>query len=178
MTPAFLKQDQAPAGRKTHGRFGKYNYEFRRLQKITENTNLLLGLQGQLASKNMMSAEKFSLGGSNGVRAYPTGEALGDTGYVFTGELRYNVPGFKIATGDVTVTGFWDQGWVRLNQDQLATDFANQRRLSGYGIAASFGKDTDFLVRATAAWRNENERPTSDTSSRIPRVWVQGIKWF
>ena len=177
-TPSAFVVDQAATGRKTHGRFAKHNYEFRRLQKITDNANLLLAVQGQLGSKDLMSAEKFSLGGSNGVRAYPTGEALGDTGYVFQGEFRYNVPGFKIATGDVTVTGFWDQGWVRLNQDQLATDFANQRRLSGYGISASVGKDTDFLVRATAAWRNENERPNADTSTRIPRIWVQGIKWF
>ena len=177
-TPSVRAVDQAATGRKTHGRFGKYNYEFRRLQKLTDNASLLLGIQGQIGSKNLMSAEKFSLGGMNGIRAYPAGEALGDTGYVFQAEYRYILPGFKVGTGDVTVTGFWDQGWVRLNQDQLPTDFANQKRLSGYGIAASIGKDTDFLIRATAAWRNENERPTSDTASRIPRVWVHGIKWF
>ncbi len=178
LTPGTLVVDQAATGRKTHGRFAKHNYEFRRLQKITDNASLLLAIQGQVASKNMMSAEKFSLGGPSGIRAYPTGEALGDTGALFQGEIRYIVPGFKLGGGDVTLTGFWDQGWVRINQDQLPTDSANERRLSGYGIGASVGKDTDFLIRATAAWRNENELPTSDTARRIPRVWVQGIKWF
>ena len=48
-----------------------------------------------------MSAERFSLGGPTGVRAYPVGEALGDTGYVFQAEYRYLIPGFKIAGGDV-----------------------------------------------------------------------------
>ncbi len=180
---AVLVVDQSATGTKSTGRFEKKNFEFRRLQKITDNSNLLLGLQGQMASKNLMSAEKFSLGGANGVRAYPTGEALGDTGWIFQAEYRYIVPGFKIGTGDVSLSAFYDQGWVRINENALpatgnpAND-NNNRNLSGYGIGASLGKDSDFVVRMSAAWRNENERPQSDTSPRVPRVWVQAIKWF
>lgn len=166
------------------GRFAKHNYEFRRLQKITDNATLLLAISGQMASKNLTSAEKFSLGGASGVRAYPSGEALGDTGYVFQGELRYLIPGLKLAGGDVTVSGFYDQGWVRVQQDfippagGLTAASANNRSLSGYGLGGSVGKDSDFILRASVAFRNENEAPQSDTASRIPRVWVQGIKWF
>lgn len=172
--------DQAAAGFNTQGRFSKTQYDFRRLQRITANSTLLLSVTGQFASKNLASAEKFSLGGPNSVRAYPVGEGLGDTGYIFQGEFRYMVPGFKVAGGDVTVSGFWDQGWVRINENNPATNaaVANNRRLSGYGIGASVGKEGDFVVRASAAWRNENEAPTADTASRIPRVWVQAIKWF
>ena len=164
------------------GRFAKHNYEFRRLQKITDNASLLLALSGQMASKNLSSAEKFSLGGGTGVRAYPTGEALGDSGWVFQGEVRYIIPGFKIGTGDVTLSGFWDQGRVEVQENYIAPGAGqppgNNKRLSGYGVGASVGKDGDFSVRASVAFRNENEAPTSDTASRIPRVWVQGIKWF
>lgn len=166
------------------GRFAKTNYEFRRLQKITDNTTLLLAIAGQVASKNLTSAEKFSLGGAAGVRAYPAGEALGDTGYVFQGEVRYIVPGLKMAGGDVTVSGFYDQGWVRIQKDfippagGLTAASANSRHLSGYGVGGSVGKDLDFILRASVAWRNENEVPQSDTATRIPRVWVQGVKWF
>src|SRR5204862_3264323 len=130
------------------------NFEFRRLQKITDNTSLLLSLNGQMASKNMASAEKFSLGGAGGVRAYPTGEGLGDTGWIFTAEGRYLVPGWKVAGGDVTLSGFWDQGWVRINENNPASNAAvqNNRRLSGYGVGASLGKDGDFVLRASAAW--------------------------
>ena len=168
----------------TVGRFAKHNYEFRRLQKITDNTTLLLALSGQVGSKNLTSAERFSLGGASGVRSYPAGEALGDTGYVFQGELRYIVPGLKLAGGDVTLSGFYDQGWVRIQKDfvppatGLTAASANNRNLSGYGVGATVGKDSDFILRASVAWRNENEVPQSDTASRIPRVWVQGIKWF
>lgn len=164
------------------GRFAKHNFEFRRLQKITDNSSLLLAISGQMASKNLSSAEKFSLGGASGVRSYPAGEALGDTGWVFQGEYRYIIPGFKLGTGDVTLSGFWDQGWVQIQENYIPPASGqppgNIRRLSGYGVGAAVGKDGDFTVRASFAWRNETEVPNSDTASRIPRVWVQGIKWF
>ena len=180
----ILIGDQAASGGKTAGRFTKHNFEFRRLQKITDNASLLLSVSGQLASKNLTSAEKFSLGGASGVRAYPSGEALGDRGYVFQGELRYLVPGFKIAGADVTVSGFYDEGSVRIQENfivpaaGITAANANNRRLNGYGLGGSVGKDSDFVVRASLAWRLERELPVSDTSTRIPRVWVQGIKWF
>jgi hemolysin activation/secretion protein len=166
------------------GRFAKHNYEFRRLQKITDNMTLLLAISGQIASKNLTSAEKFSLGGASGVRAYPAGEALGDTGYVFQGEVRYIVPGLKVGNGDVTVSGFYDQGWVRIQKDfippaaGLTAASANNRHLSGYGVGGSLGRDSDFILRASVALRNEREAPQSDTAARVPRVWVQGVKWF
>jgi hemolysin activation/secretion protein len=186
ITPAvILAQDQAAAGPKTNGRFSKFNFEFRRLQKITDNATLLLALSGQTASKNLSSAEKFSLGGAAGVRAYPVGEAQGDSGYVFQGELRYIIPGLKIHTGDVTVSGFYDQGAVHLCKDYVAAACAspvslnqNKKYLSGYGVGGSVGKDSDFVLRASIAWRNENEVPQSDTAPRVPRIWVQGTKWF
>jgi hemolysin activation/secretion protein len=175
--------DKSSAGLHTAGRFAKNNYEYRRLQKISDNSNLLLAFQGQKASKNLMSAERFSLGGPSGVRSYPTGEALGDTGYIFQAEYRYILPGVKVASGDVSLTAFYDQGWVQINENAPAPTGTpgidnNNRALSGYGVGASLGKDSDFVLRATAAWRLENEVAQSDPAKRVPRMWVQGIKWF
>jgi hemolysin activation/secretion protein len=183
-----INGDTAPALR-TDGHFHKKNFEFRRLQKITDNTTLLLALSGQMGSKNLTSAEKFSLGGPQGVRAYPVGEGVGDTGWLFQGELRYILPGVKVGPGDITLVGFWDQGWVRLCENFVAANCvipipgnpnnnANNRNLSGYGIGASVGRDAEFIFRIHAAWRSDNEAPQSDTTHRIPRVWAQAIKWF
>jgi len=175
---------------RTAGKFNKQNYEYRRLQKINDDSNLLLWFRGQLASKNLMSAEKFALGGPDGVRAYPTGEALGDEGWIFTAEYRYTIPGFKLWDGDVSVLGFWDQGHVQQFENfpanggpsctgaNLPRCSQNYRNISGYGLGASAGRDNDYVLRLSAAWRNEDDTPQSDPTKRIPRVWVQGIKWF
>jgi hemolysin activation/secretion protein len=174
---------------RTAGRFHKKNYEFRRLQKINEDSNLLLSFRGQRASKNLMSAEKFSLGGPEGVRSYPTGEALGDQGWIFTAEYRYILPGIKIFEGDVTLSGFWDQGHIE-EFENFKTSVScaggasvprctqNERNLSGFGFGASAGRDSDYVLRLTASWRNEDDTPQSDPAKRIPRIWAQGIKWF
>jgi len=171
------------SGLNSAGRFEKQNYEYRRLQKITDNSNFLFSLQGQIASKNLMSAEQFSLGGPTGVRAYPVGEALGDQGYVIQADYRYIVPGFKLANGDVTLSAFWDQGYARIHVNPLAPtgnvlNDQNIRHISGYGIGASLGRESVYDLRVYAAWRNENEIPQSDAALRIPQLWFQGIKWF
>lgn len=174
--------DQAAGGRKTLGPFAKFNYEFRRLQRVDDNTSILLSLVGQRASKNLASAERFSLGGANGVRAYPVGEAAGDEGYVLTAEYRYIMPGLKVKGADVTLMGFYDQGHVRVEKDFVTGDQqrngVNAINLAGAGVGLSLGKDGDFLLRATAAWRTESERPIADGTKRIPRVWLQAIRWF
>ena len=174
-----LTADQnATTGLKTDGGFSKTNADYRRLQRISNDTNLLFSFSSQAASKNLASAEKFSLGGPNGVRAYPVGEATADSGYLVSAELRYIVPKFKVMKGDATVSAFYDAGSVKTDEHPLATNTANLRNLSGYGLGLSLGKEGDFLVKTSAAWRAEKEPPLSDGAKRIPRVWVQAIKWF
>ena len=176
-----LTNDQGVAGLKTAGRFSKFNYEFRRLQRINDQTNLLLALTGQEASKNLASAEKFSLGGPSGVRAYPTGEASGDSGFVVTAELRYIVPEFKLLGGDLTIAGFVDYGEIRTDKTPLAASAAtNARSIAGYGIGLTLGKAGDFLIRSSLSVpTNRDNLPLSDPArSGQPRFWLQGVKWF
>src|SRR5439155_6910687 len=133
--PSVLTLDIGPTGHNTFGGFTKYNVDMRRLQRITDNASLLLSLSGQRATRNLASAEKFSLGGPNGVRAFPVGEATADVGMIATAEARYIIPGFKILNGDLTLTGFYDHGWARINEHPLPTDTENNRSLGGYGFA-------------------------------------------
>lgn len=178
--PSVAAADQAAAtGARTLGKFSKGNFDVRRLQLITENINLLVALSGQLASRNLASAEKISLGGATGVRAYPSGQAIGDQGFLFSTELRYNVPKFQLWSGDVTVMGFYDAGRVKVSMSPLATSTTpNFVGLSALGVGMSVGKDNDFLLKTTLAWRGENDVPDADSARREPRVWVQAIKWF
>lgn len=172
--------------RNTQGNFYKWNFDLRRQQRLTDDASVLFSASGQIASKNLASAEKISLGGPNGVRAYPVGEATGDTGYVTQTELRYIVPGTKILGGDLTVFGFFDYGYAKINQvpardpaTNAITDTENIRSFSGSGLGTSLGKEGDFLLRISASWAyTYDEQPQSDTARRVPRVWMQAIKWF
>jgi hemolysin activation/secretion protein len=160
------------------GDFAKFNIDGRRLQRVNDNMNFLLSFSAQRAMKNLASAEKFSLGGPNAVRAYPVGEATGDDGLVVTGELRYIPPGAKVFGGDFILSGFIDYGIAKLNHEPLASDTENHRELSGYGVGLSLGRDGNFVLRSSIAWRITRTDPQSDTAERWPRVWVQGVKWF
>lgn len=175
---SVLALDVGPTGHNTYGRFAKYNVDARRLQRITDSASLLLAISGQRATKNLASAEKFSLGGPNGVRAYPVGEATADIGLIATAEGRYIVPNYKIFGGDLTLLAFYDHGWARINETALASDTENHRAIGGYGFGASAGQDGNFIVRASAAWATSGGKPQSDPATRVPRVWVQAVKWF
>jgi hypothetical protein len=75
--------------------------------------------------------------------------------------------------------GFYDAGRVKVNSSPLASSTtANFVGLSALGVGLSVGKDNDFLLKTTVAWRGENDTPDADTARRDPRVWFQAIKWF
>lgn len=179
IAPTSVAQaDVSVTGLNTVGTFRKWNYDFKRLNRLTENASILLSLTGQQASKNLASAEKMSLGGPNAVRAYPVGEATGDSGNLITGELRYLVPGFKVLEGDVNVVAFYDWGQVYINEKPRDTDTQNKRSISGYGVGGSLGREGEFIFRANASWQADHEPAQADTAKRDPRIWIQAVKWF
>jgi hemolysin activation/secretion protein len=177
-TEQFIADQDPTTGAKTAGTFRKWNYDFKRLNRLTDNASVLIALSGQQASKNLASAERMSLGGPNGVRAYPVGEASGDSGKLIQGELRYIWPGLKVLDGDVTVSAHYDWGQVDVAEKPLPTETKNKRSISGYGVGLSLGREGEFIIRASTSWRAEHEGPTSDPESRDPRTWVQAVKWF
>ena len=175
---SLAQQDQSDTGLHTLGTFQKWNFDYKRLNRVTDRVSVLLAFVGQHASKNLSSAEKMSLGGPNGVRAYPVGEATGDSGAQVTGEVRYIIPGIRLLDADITVTGFYDWGQIKLNENPRATDSPNMRSISGAGFGVSLGKEGDFVFRGSASWITDGETPQADTAHRVPRVWVQAVKWF
>ena len=54
-----------------------------------KQTNLLLSFNGQLASKNLNTAEQLYLGGPYGVRAYPVSQGGGSQGAVISAEVNH-----------------------------------------------------------------------------------------
>ena len=120
------------------GQYYKLTGQLNRLQPFSSAWSGALNLRGQAnTGRNLESSERFVLGGTDGVRAYPSGEAVGDTGWLANLELRYAVaaaPGLAFAT-------FVDVGGVKRyskNADLLRGTASNYYHLSGWGVGVRY----------------------------------------
>lgn len=158
------------AGLRTQGSYLKLGYQYARLQPLGDRLSLYGQLSGQWAGKNLDSAEKFSLGGPYGVRAYPQGEAPADDAWLLNLEVRYRL------AADWQLAVFADGGEGRLSHRPLPTDGRNTRTLSGAGLGLVWSRPGSFGVSGFLAWKTAAD-PSSDVD-RSPRVWIQGVKYF
>ncbi|WP_346355367.1 ShlB/FhaC/HecB family hemolysin secretion/activation protein [Azotosporobacter soli] len=156
---------------KTAGSYSKAIISLLRQKYINERLSYNFSFTGQLASKNLDSVEKLFLGGATGVRAYPQGEAGGDSGYLVTGELRWNMP-----TPNFQLAAFIDSGQVTLNKAPLNND-ANTRALTGGGLGVVFSRNNDYSIRADYAWKISSDKAVSD-HDKNGRFWLRAIKYF
>lgn len=162
------------SGPRAAGQFGKLSYALRRLHGFSSANSLLLSVNGQIASKNLDSSQKMSLGGAYGVRAYPQGEGFGDQGYVATAEFSRKFP--------VSLPGIWqgsvfiDRGTITLNKEPW-TSGDNSRTLTGGGVGFSIALPGNWSFRSSIAWRIGSELPKNDVD-RSPRGWMQMAKAF
>lgn len=183
---ADLQADQATA--RTQGVYDKHNFSLARLQKLTDNFSFYAAGNGQLAGSNLTSAEKFILGGPAGVRAYPVGEANGDSGWVANFELRYDVP-YQTNIGKLQLVSFFDTGHITLHEKRWNGDVSsisgrNEYSLSGSGIGINFNHDNRFAIHG--AWAHSiGDNPgrsaagkDSDGKQDDNRFWLQTIVYF
>jgi len=149
------------------GRFSKLRYSLSRQQVITDSVSFYAALSGQDANnKNLGSSEKFYLGGSGGVRAYPTSEGGGSSGNLLNLELRGRLPkGFVL-------TGFYDHGGIR------NYDGSKSYSLKGAGATLAWQAEFGLSLKATWAQRignNPNSTVTGndqDGSLHKNRYWL------
>ena len=148
---------------KTEGYFTKLNLDVARMQYITTNLNAFLKASFQRANKNLDSSESFGLGGSDGVRAFPSGEGYGDEGWNTKVELRYNINYFSPYV-------FYDVGHVRTNAIAY-DDSDNYRTIAGAGVGTKF-QFKSLSIDTSLAWATSGGRATSDAKKNRPRWWL------
>ncbi len=133
---------------RTDGHYDKLAIDFTRLQSVSGPFALYAGLQGQWASKNLDISEKLGLGGSEGVRAYPEGEAYVDEGYVLNLEGRLALQRLSAAAhGQVLLVGFVDTGTGRTNRSTWDIG-PNDRTLTGGGGGLNYFAGSRFALKA------------------------------
>ena len=174
-TPAALAADAASA--RTDGGWGKLWFNVSRAQRLNDVWSLYASVTGQLASQNLDSSEQFILGGMDGVRAYPQGEAYGDEGVLADMEVRLLLQGLSSnVRGQVHLLGFVDAGHVTISKDPCFPG-SNSRNLNGAGVGVLWDDPGDFAVRTYYAFKVGNEDAVS-APDRSGRFWIQAIKYF
>jgi hemolysin activation/secretion protein len=153
--------------------FTRWNLDMSRLQSINPRWTVMGRVIGQRANTNLDSSEGLSLGGAQGVRAYPNGEGSGDEGWLIQLEARASL-------GVFSPYGFYDHGKVQvdakpeLNPGPRAPDV--ERSGLGLGVRFAFA---GWSLDTAVAWRATSDKPTSDTRQESkPRVWAQARYGF
>jgi hemolysin activation/secretion protein len=162
---------------RTAGSFDKLTLTCRRQQYLSPRLSIDWRFTGQTASKNLDSAEKLTLGGADGVRAYPQGEASGDQGYLLTGEFRWLLPQASKSGNAVYLANFYDYGEVEINQEQWGgSGDGNRRSLSDAGLGLIWARQ-GFNLRLDYAHKLGAEEARSDSDSD-GRFWLQCVRYF
>ncbi|MQA22115.1 hypothetical protein GEV01_21610 [Rugamonas sp. FT103W] len=178
--PASLAADAAG----TQGHFVRANYQASQYQRLRDGLMVSASVSGQLATANLESGEKMSLGGPGRVRAYPAGEASGDEGYVMTLESHYELPALKS-----DIAAFFDYGHITLNHKVYEGALAaggpgNSYSLKGVGLGWSWRPlERTVLQIQVAAKVGSNPARNSkgadaDGSSARMRAWFNLSTYF
>jgi hemolysin activation/secretion protein len=137
------------AGPRTAGGSTRLAWSLAHLQPLGASNTLVLSANGQWAASNLDSADKFSLGGPHGVRAYPSLEGSGDTGWLANFEWRHSShPGLQWVA-------FYDVGQVQINRlaDFAAAPAKNTVRLQGVGLGLNWQPSAHYSLRGVVARR-------------------------
>lgn len=168
---------------RSHGRYDKLTWNLARLQELGSGWQLQGQLIGQWARDNLASAERFSLGGPGGVRAYPVNEASGDQGMLMQLELR------KHLGSGWQALAFYDAGRIRQHKHPWAGWDAggkqpNSYTLQGFGVGVGW-RTPAWLFDASIARpighnRGADARGRNNDGSRQhgARAWLSLTRLF
>ncbi len=148
---------------RTEGRYKKFNVDVIRQQQLPRDVLISIRGSAQYTNQNLDSSEDFILGGPTGIRAYPTGEAAGDRGWLTQLELQRRY-------GDYTPYMFYDYGRIDTNA-RLAngTRLSKQRAGAGLGLRYNTG---NLIADAIIARRTSSELAESDTTNPPVQAWI------
>lgn len=173
-------QQSDQAGIQTQGWYHKFNAGLSRLQRITQDNSVWLSLQGQRSNKNLDSSEKFTLGGAQGIRAYPSAEGVGDHGWQLTLESRNSL------SGQWQWMAFYDHGLIKLNHMAYAgASSVVHATLKGVGSGLTYTLPGMGVLRMTWS-RRLGDNPLADVKTGMDsdgtyvrnRVWLNLTTFF
>jgi hemolysin activation/secretion protein len=173
------------AGAATNGSFAKlsFNGSFTTALPV-ERTNASFSIYGQLANKNLNTAEQLYLGGPYGVRAYPVAQGGGAQGAVASVEINHTYP------NQVQLGAFFDAGLIQQyvttwNGWQGQTNAGNTYPLYATGLLAKYNYEKLQLSAAVAfrvgnnpLYNYSGQQLNVDNFYRTAQGWIKGTYYF
>lgn len=170
VTAGRLKYDDGATEDTPQGSYSKLNLQASRLQALGRGFTLLAGVAGQWTNKVLDNAERITLGGDKGVRAYPVAEGSSDVGAIVNLELRH---WFNPVWSAYT---FYDWGHGRDRAQDMLTG-NGRRTLHGYGLGVQFTHPDVFTLKASLGLRGK-EQVRSEPDNPKARLLVQVQRSF
>ena len=144
----------------------KLRYALGRQQTLGDGLMLQVNVSGQWSDEVMDSAEKFSLGGPAGIRAYPAGEGSGERAHLLNLALRWSLDEAW------SVSAFYDRGAAR---DLV---LPATRSLQGAGLSCDFVSAGGAFASAVWARRIGHSDPMMSTGQGAPAGPDRHRFWF
>ncbi len=170
------------------GMSGKINLDYAAAYELAFQQRLSFRASHQYATKNLDSAEKFSLGGASGVRGWPSGEASGDQGSLVSLQWQSAPLALSAIAKDTQAlfSVFLDWGQIQQHKtlwaNALAAGKPNRYTLSSAGISATIAQPGSWQISTTlAAPLGSNAAATaaglnSDGRGKRARLWLSASK--
>lgn len=156
------------------GTFTRFNFEAllgRSLESLRNGLGFQFALRGQLARDNLNSAEKMSIVGPSGVRAYGNGEpqSSGDIGWQASLELRQRVNFGERFAG--MSSAFYDLGAVTIDA-RPPNPPGDRRMLRGLGLGLYLSAPGNLFVNSSIARPLGAGSRDPDQGAKGSRAWV------
>ena len=172
-------------GAATAGTFGKLSFNGAYSQELPiERTSAQISAYGQVANKNLNSAEQFYLGGPYGIRAYPVAQGPGSQGAIASVEVTHKYD------NNLSLGAFFDAGVVQQYVSTYAnwqgqTNAPNTYPLYATGLTAKYSYDR-FLLQAALAFRvgsnplytQSGQQLNVDNFYRNTQGWIKATFYF
>ena len=173
------------SGAATNGSFLKLSFNGALTSALPiERTTATISIYGQLANKNLNTAEQLYLGGPYGVRAYPVAQGGGAQGAVASVELMHSLP------SQLQVGAFFDAGVIQQYVTtwtgwQGQTNAGNTYPLYAAGPIAKYNYDKLQLIASLAfrvgnnpLYNSSGQQINVDNYYRTVQGWIKGTYFF
>ena len=147
-----------------------------RIQKLGNYSLILLKTSSQLSSNSLSQMEKTVLGGYYYVRGYEPSLYLGDSGYTFSAEYMFPLPGLTEAKikgknlGEIFKFAlFIDHGGIYNNDSDV--DLLGSKNLTGCGLGFRLFIDDFFDLKFDMGFPLNNIENNDDFSAYVSGQW-------